>query len=68
MRSEDVGGIIKEVAHGDDFGVCYFSKLFVSVFSLFGKRDVEFGSPDLILEDFKPLLSLFKLVMEEQPF
>lgn len=67
VGGEDVGGVVKEVADGDDAGAGYLAELSVGEFSLCGEFDVVPGGPDLILEDLKPLLLLVVLIVEQQP-
>lgn len=65
MGSEDVGGVVEEVTHGNEAGVGYLFELEVGHFSLGRQVDVKPGSPDLIIEDLEPLLLLLILVVEE---
>ncbi len=68
MGSEDVRGIIEKVPDWYDAWISDFLQGLVGLVSHGWKWDVEFGSPDWIFEELKPLLSLFELVVEEESF
>lgn len=65
MGSEDVGGVIEEVADRNHSGVGYLLQLQIGHFSLGGQVDVKPWGPNLIFEDLEPLLLLLIIVMEE---
>lgn len=66
MSCEDVGGVVEEVADGDDAGFGHPRELLVGEVALGRQINVVPRRPHLILEQFEPLLALLELVVEEQ--
>ena len=65
VGGEDVGGVVEEVADGDDAGLGDHAELVVGEVALGREADVVLGGPPLVLEQFEPLGFLFPLVVEE---
>ena len=66
VGGEDVGGVVEEVADGDDARLGHAGQLLVGEGALGGQVDVVPRRPHLVLEQPEPFLPLLELVVEEQ--